>query len=533
MPSIGTWWRTVRHLRLGQVIGRVRFRLARPVVDSRPAPPRREIAGMFVRPAARARSWQDGRFRFLNEARALDDIGWDSPQIAKLWRYNQHYFDDLTSGAHEEHGALLDRWISENPAAQGTGWEPYPTSLRIVNWAKWALHGAFLSPGQCDSLAMQARWLLQRLEWHLLGNHLFVNAKALLFAGVFFAGHEADQWRTTALDILERELPEQILGDGGQFERSPMYHALALEDVLDMINLLACVDVGARERVFQQDLRRRAPRMLFWLRCMSLPDGRLSHFNDSADGVAPATPELERYAAALDVHAETPDGSRTIHLKDSGYARLASGAAIAWLDIAPIGPDYLPGHAHADSLSFELAVNGEQIIVNGGTSCYGLGAERLRERGTAAHSTVQIGDHDSSEVWSGFRVGRRARPFDIEVAERHVCASHDGFSHLPGRPVHRRCWTLGDRSLEVRDTVAGSGFAVARYHLAPGLEATPESGGIWRVTRHGVTIALAEAGAETYLQPSRHAPEFGLLRDTQALVVPLHAGTGVTRWTWP
>jgi hypothetical protein len=44
------------------------------------------------------------------------------------------------------------------------------------------------------SLAVQARHLSRRLEYHLLGNHLFANAKALVFAGLFFQGDEADAW---------------------------------------------------------------------------------------------------------------------------------------------------------------------------------------------------------------------------------------------------------------------------------------------------------------------------------------------------
>jgi hypothetical protein len=30
------------------------------------------------------------------------------------------------------------------------------------------------------------------------------------------------------------------------------------------------------------------------------------------------------------------------------------------LDVAPVGPDYLPGHAHADTLSFELSLFGQR-----------------------------------------------------------------------------------------------------------------------------------------------------------------------------
>ena len=52
--------------------------------------------------------------------------------------------------------------------------------------------------------------------------------------------------------------------------------------------------------------------------------------------------------------------------------------AVVLCDIGRIGPDYLPGHAHADTLSFELSLAGERVIVNSGISEYGLSSERIR-----------------------------------------------------------------------------------------------------------------------------------------------------------
>jgi uncharacterized heparinase superfamily protein len=92
-------------------------------------------------------------------------------------------------------------------------------------------------PAWVESLAVQARWLRRHIEWHLLGNHLFVNAKALVFAGLFFAGDEAAEWLAQGSErFWVREVPEQVLPDGGHFELSPMYHAIILEDVLDLLN---------------------------------------------------------------------------------------------------------------------------------------------------------------------------------------------------------------------------------------------------------------------------------------------------------
>ena len=251
MSSPGTLWRTVRHLKARQLLGRVVFRLSRPRVRPGPAPARRTLRGVWAEPAHREPSLVGPtRWRLLNVEGDLADLGWDHPDVEKLWRYNQHYFDDLNAlDAPDRRGwhvALLARWVADNPPARGSGWEPYPTSLRIVNWVKWWLGGAPCPPEALDSLAAQSRWLRQRLEWHLLGNHLFANAKALVFAGLFFDGDEATDWLACGLRILARELLEQVLADGGQFERSPMYHALAFEDVLDLINMArAAGDGGA------------------------------------------------------------------------------------------------------------------------------------------------------------------------------------------------------------------------------------------------------------------------------------------------
>ena len=94
------------------------------------------------------------------------------------------------------------RWVSENKVGKGVGWESYPTSLRIINWVKWNFSGNTLSDSCVDSLALQVRWLNKRIEWHILGNHLFSNAKALVFAGIYFRGKEAKKWYQIGIKII-------------------------------------------------------------------------------------------------------------------------------------------------------------------------------------------------------------------------------------------------------------------------------------------------------------------------------------------
>lgn len=510
------------------MIGRAQFRLARPNLDLSPAPGLRRSEGEWVGPARREASMEGPTsFRFLGENGSLDEYGWDDPDRAKLWRYNLHYFDDLNAKEARERGewhrALIDRWIAENPPTAGSGWEPYPTSLRIVNWIKFALGGHELSNAGCDSLSAQARWLRKRLEWHLLGNHLFANAKALVFAGLFFNDKEAEEWLATGIGILRDELPEQILADGAQFELSPMYHALALEDVLDLVNIARAFGRDDLVREFAS----RTPAMLEWLFSMSHPDGDVAFFNDAAIGIAPDNAELLRYAHDLGFTIEPPSDGITHHVK-SGYVRMALGSAVVIADLARIGPDYLPGHAHADTLSFELSLGGKRFVVNSGTSVYGTGPERQRQRGTAAHSTLVVDGEDSSEVWSGFRVGRRARPFDVVAHERRAsliaCGAHDGYAHLPGSPVHRREWCLSEGKLSVEDTVEGSGAhrLEVYFHLAPGINAVAgTTNGVveLRDIESGRQATFSVEGGVVEVMPSSWHPGFGLRIETTAIRV--------------
>ena len=77
-------------------------------------------------------------FIFLNKKGNLNDVDWDGPSREKLWRYNQHYFDDLNASQSDVrkqwHIKLINKWITDNPPCLGTSWEPYPTSLRTVNY---------------------------------------------------------------------------------------------------------------------------------------------------------------------------------------------------------------------------------------------------------------------------------------------------------------------------------------------------------------------------------------------------------------
>ena len=492
----------------------------------------RKLDGKWSSPAKRRQSLlNEETFVFLNFVGRLSELGWDDPQVDKLWRYNLHYFDDLNAeDSHDRtawHTKLLKRWVTDNAPYVGSGWEPYPTSLRIVNWVKWYCLGNTFPREVIQSLAAQASWLSCRIEWHLLGNHLFANAKALVFAGVIFKGNESQIWLSRGLKIIANELPEQILADGGNFERSPMYHAIFLEDLMDLINLAqAYPDCFHSSHIVAW--QKTAMNMMRFLEGMCHPDGEISFFNDSAIGIAPSPKELLTYAERIGIAYKSlpvkPNILQYWHFSNTGYVRVQVGFAVAFLDVALIGPDYLPGHAHADTLSFELSLLGQRVIVNGGTSEYGNSPIRLQERATAAHSTVEIDGKNSSEVWSGFRVARRAYPSDLQIDEVDeaitVSCAHDGYRRLSGRPMHHRSWRFTKNKLLIEDRVTGQfDTAVSRFHLHPNLEIVEQDSNYLLMKFHGGMCNIKVLSGHGILESSFYSPEFGKRLKTQCLAV--------------
>ncbi len=500
--------------------------LYRPQADTSPAPPLRQLSGAWsMCPGYQPQLLGPRTFRFLNQTRELTSAAdWNSLSPDNLWLYNLHYFGDLVAEGFNErvtwHRQLLERWMAENPPATGIGWESYPLSRRIVNWIKWALAGGELSPALVHSLAVQARYLSRRLEYHLQGNHLFSNAKALIFAGAFFSGQEAARWLHVGLKLLNSQMREQFLADGGHFERSPMYHSMLTEDLLDLVQLRSLYPAVLEARN-SQALRSIDPRpMLRWLQVMTHPDGGIAFFNDAAFGVAPSCATLFAYARNLGL-AVTERPTETIEsLPDSGYVRLENGSAVLIVDVGAIGPDYLPAHAHADTLSFELSLKGRRVLVNSGTSTYS-GPLRHRQRATAAHNSLTVDEMDSSKVWSNFRVAHRARPIDVRVERGCASAAHDGYRRLPGNPIHRRRCELQSGQLQIEDLVEGSSqHSVAlHFHAAPGLEISRD-GDTWLLSENSSPVANLRCpeGMQSDVVDTVYYPEFGVAARNKTLI---------------
>jgi uncharacterized heparinase superfamily protein len=201
------------------------------------------------------------------------------------------------------------------------------------------------------------------------------------------------------------------------------------------------------------------------------------------------------------------------------------GSMVAIVDRASIGPDYLPGHAHADTFSFEMSLFGKRVLVNSGTSVYGRDNNRLQERSTIAHSTVELDGQNSSEVWSGFRVARRARVSRILSSQAEgivqLSGCHDGYKSLSGKPIHCREWLFEDFSITITDKITGKGVHKAKsilpLHPEVKLLSVKDNKAILEIIGKKVFIVVNGNG-ELYDLEYRYHPEFGLSIESRKMV---------------
>ncbi len=513
--------RTVRHLRVSQVVNRLTRRWVRlGAAVARTGQgysllPRKPVLPLASRGATVT---QDG-FRFLGETRVFSgEDRWLPKGASRLWTYQLHYMQALHDLEPGRAWAWIRDWIASNPprvqpgaaSAVAPGWEPYVISLRVREWIEWLHATDRLRPEDCqsvaDSLATQVSVLEALLEYHLGGNHLLENAVTLCWAGASLEGPRARTWFQRGWARLEKLLLEQVLSDGTHDERSPMYQALIAEGLLR----LALVLDHTNHMTEAAAVRQRASAMVKSLAHLVHPDGEYSLMNDCVLGEAP---RLDDFTTSRLVPEIAPPREGLWALPEAGYVgwRHTSGTYLI-LDAGPLGPAHQPGHGHADLLAFELSHGGQRVVTDTGVLSYEPGVQRAYARSTAAHSTVEIDGRSQSELWAAFRCARRAR-----VIRAGIVPDSKGGGTLYGAYVdpwghsHERQISVEAGGVLGTDVVKARGphTATLRFHLAPGLEARIQ-GEVAELTREGEALGrlrLRGAGLDTTATP--YHPHFG------------------------
>ena len=390
-----------------------------------------------------------------------------------------------TDAARMRARALVADWIAA-PELDVMSDRPDVAGARI---AAWLGHYDFFASSADDGfrqrlmarLVSDARRLAAGLPTEELDARALTALKGLIAAAVALPDHAA--FLTRALRVLPQELSRQVLADGCHIERSPAQLMAALQDLTEIRALLQAAQAQP-----PQALASAIDRMAPALRSLRHGDGGLALFNGTKEDIAPLV-ELVLTQAGR-------GGRAPSSLPEGGFQRLQAGRSVVIVDCGAPAPPKLDRVAHAGTLSFELSVGRDRMIVNCG-SAPGAGDEwRDASRSTAAHSTLVIADTNSSELRAE---GLGRRPEHVEAQRQEAAgahwleASHDGY-RKPFGAVHSRRLYVSESGEDIRGEDAVEAETpqpyVVRFHLHPSVDASLQHDGDAVLTECSLNFAI-------------------------------------------
>ena len=387
----------------------------------------------------------------------------------------------------------------------------------------WLTHFAFLDAGIGEEqrrrllagMARETRHLARALRFAPDGAARLTALKGLVYGTHCLpAGAGA---RRRAVDRLAREIARQIRADGGHVARNPAVLAVLLRDFVDLRALLS--NAGAP---IPDGLQNAIDRMAPMLRFFRHGDGGLALFNGAGEDAA--------WLLDMSLARADAPGKPFAYAPHSGFQRLAAGRCLAILDAG--APDPAPDSAaHAGTLSFEMSVGKQRLIVNCGAHIGDDPAWRQSQRATAAHSTLTLADTNSAEIAADGGLGRRPGKVACRRNEAEdgiwIEAEHDGYVAPFGFRHRRRLWLAaagddlrGEDNLDPAGARAARDFAV-RFHLHPSVKASLAENGTQALLRlpGGEGWRLRSGGGRLEIADSVYLGDGGRPRRAEQIVV--------------
>ncbi|WP_435099647.1 heparinase II/III domain-containing protein [Halorubrum sp. N11] len=415
----------------------------------------------------------EGRYTFLDQTIAFGDrIDWDRPEIDErpiFWRLKLASFEgfewlvlghESPSGLDSVRSRLESQaydFDASNPIGEQAylrrSWTPHSVSLRILGWSRYV--------AWCDGddetevpdrlvrmIYRNALFLANHVEHEIGGNHLVENAAALIAAGVLFRDHDTG-WVQSGRTVLKRAGTEQLLADGGHFERSPMYHVTVLRRYATATDLVSAVGLPTTA------LGTVAEHAMGFLSSLVEPSGTIPLLNDSVHGEAIRAASCLAYCRACSL---TPTVRSRHHPDGSGYRPLSTGDGTLLFDVGDVGPPHLPAHSHNDQLGVLLWIDGRQVLADTGVYDYGANERRQYARSVAAHNTAQYGSIEPIPTAGSYMLGKRTTvTVDADEPDR-IAASHARRSFGGPSYEHRRSVaTMASGAESASGAGAGSG----------------------------------------------------------------------------
>jgi uncharacterized heparinase superfamily protein len=504
----------------------------------------------FVGDPRRGNALLDGRIAFRGESVAIADLDFAKPDWSKPLAHYLHSFAwlrDLSTVATRPVGVpiaetVMRLWLEVHAdKVSEPAWTPELWGRRILHWTAHA--PLILSSSDLvyrskvlNTLARGARHLDRSADKAPAGVARVAAWCGVICAGLLIPG--GDPRRQIGEDGLEKAIESAVYEDGGVIARAPQ----AQVDIIMLLTMLREA-YTARRLAPPAALSAALGRMVPALQGVCHGDHGLS----SWQGGGPIRGErIDEIIAATGVRARPLRQSR-----DWGYQRLAQAEAVVIVDAAPPPVSRLAEGGCASTLAFEMSDGAERLIVNCGGARAAIAqipatlSEGLRT--TAAHSTLVVGDSNSTAIHADGTLGKGVAEVELARQESNGAsrleASHDGYARRFGF-LHRRQLLLASDGRELRgdDMLLPAGrkrkvgtipFAI-RFHLGAGVEAAPTadgmaallrlpSGRLWQFRCRGGSLTIEES---LWIDPD------GRPVSTQQLVVSGEAAAGGENISW-
>lgn len=295
--------------------------------------------------------------------------------------------------------------------------------------------------------------LLKNIEFHLGANHLLTDAKGIIALGSYF---DDEKSMILGFELMVNEMEEQFSTDNMHYERSISYH---IEAILQIIESISCVQGIESEAIktYKNKLLNSLKKYTIALMDFLKDDFTFPLINDSSLDYPISLGDLKsvlnqmlngeescrsydnfyysRLADSLPILTDNQYIRNQIVnklYKDYGYYLLKDEKKYLLVNVGNPTPSYNLGHTHSDSLNVIYSKNGKNILVDSGTYTYENIPKRLEYKSSCKHNTVSVDGLEIHDIWSNFRIGRRAssKVVNLELNEdvKSISISHNGFS---------------------------------------------------------------------------------------------------------
>lgn len=439
-------------------------------------------------------------------------------------RYSREYCNQITD------------WIKNNPVRYGPNWAvTMEVGIRIANWLVALLY--FVKSLELNdvffamllkSASEHGRHIMANLENISLitSNHYMGNIAGLYMLSAFCPVlKESKGWKTFAKKELEKEIFKQTFEDGWNFESSTAYHRLVIEMFLYPFLLAEYLD-----KPFSEDYAKKLRKMIKVLGETKKPNEKIPQIGDNDNGrFLVFRPDRDAEDLRIGYLLETAQRNPRIVPKireigsvcypEAGRYLFRSQHIYMLVSAGPKGQAGNGGHAHNDVLSFELNVDGEDIIVDPGTYCYTGDPEgRNLFRSISSHSTLSWEGIEPCSLDNGLFMLPEEGALKVEAC--NIGASEDFFSAVyeyKGR-FHRReiHFKKSEDEIEVRDSCSHEG-ALLSFVCSSCIEPVIENNG-FRAGKAGFSFDDART---VEIKSSQYSPAYGKLESNKIVRVHL------------